>query len=277
MKTPQGRNRIGLLLTACAVIAAIVVYVVAFHGPAPGDDKEAVASRVDGPQPMTETMPSDAEPAGPAERAVQPPKVADPGREPPEERQYASEHPLYFRAVFGQDGTNSMLGALDESAGTGTGHNVAYVDENMNGTLADDDAKELARLRFNGPLKDEANANYTLDIYPLARETRTGPGDYYFVWFLHTAEWNYFFINGKIKLFSSAADALRGPPVRLGGQCKWEISSVRKGGRAVVSAALKDSNGCTLRWVMLSGRRLSPRLTLVRDGKVETEKYLEFG
>jgi len=45
----------------------------------------------------------------------------------------------------------------------------------------------------------------------------------------------------------------------------------------MVSAGLKDGNGCTLRWVMLSGRRLSPRLTLVRDGKVETEKYLEFG
>ena len=116
MKTPQGENHIHWLLLASAVVVAVVVYVAAFHNPAPGDDKEAVASRVDGPQPMAESMPNEAEPAGPAEQAIEPPKVADLGREPLKERQYASEHPLYFRAVFGKEGTNSTLGVLDEWA-----------------------------------------------------------------------------------------------------------------------------------------------------------------
>jgi hypothetical protein len=45
----------------------------------------------------------------------------------------------------------------------------------------------------------------------------------------------------------------------------------------MVSAGLKDENGCTLRLVRLSGKILSPRLSLLRDGNVKTEKDLEFG
>ena len=50
-----------------------------------------------------------------------------------------------------------------------------------------------------------------------------------------------------------------------------------KDGKATVSAGLKDENGCTLRLVRLSGKILSPRLSLVQNGKVEAEKELEFG
>ena len=123
---------------------------------------------------MTETTPNEAEPAGSAEQAIQPPKVADPGREPPKERQYASEHPLYFRAVFGKEGTDSTLGVLDECAGTGTGYNVAYVDENRNGDLTDDAAKKFAKIErgsrtgqtdpsfnFSGPLPKSGKAHST--------------------------------------------------------------------------------------------------------------------
>jgi len=39
-----------------------------------------------------------------------------------------------------------MLGIIDESGGTGAGYDVAYVDENTNGDLMDDAAKEFPRL-----------------------------------------------------------------------------------------------------------------------------------
>ncbi|MHC4167273.1 MAG: hypothetical protein ACYSWQ_09980 [Planctomycetota bacterium] len=198
--------------------------------------------------------------------------------------------PLYFRVVFGEDGTDSTLGVIDKLGGAGTGYNVAYVDENRNGDLTDEAAKKLAkyesgsragqtnpRFTFSGPFKNEAGAKYTLDLYSLARKASTTPGDHYFFWTLATDEWNYFFINGKIRLSSSAAEALAGPPVRLGGQCKWQISSKRKSGKAVVSAGLKDENGCTLRSVRQSGRMQSPRLSLVKDGKVELEENMKFG
>lgn len=256
MKTPQGKNHVRWLLTASIVIAAIVIYLAAFHNPAPGDDKDALTSHEDGPQPMTETTPNEAESAGPAEQTIKPPEVADPGREPPKERQYASKNPLYFRAVFGKEGTNSMLGVLDESAGTGTGYDLAYIDENMNGDLTDDGAKKFPRdergpqagklnprFGFRGPLKGKESANYTLNIYGLSHQTPVSAGEngYYFFWSMDTKDWNYFFINGKARLFSSADEALRGTPIRFGGDCKWEISSRTK------------------------------------DGKVEAEKELEFG
>ncbi len=198
--------------------------------------------------------------------------------------------PLYFRVVFGKDGTDSTLGVIEKLGGTGTGYNVAYVDENRNGDLTDDAAKKLAtyesgsragqtnpRFTFSGPFKNEAGARYTLDLYSLADKASATPGDHYFFWTMDTDEWNYFFINGKIRLSSSAAEALAGPPVRLGGQCKWQIEAGRKSGKAVVSAGLKDENGCTLRLVRLSGKTLSPRLSLVKDGKVELEENMKFG
>ncbi|UCF16758.1 MAG: hypothetical protein JSW59_04695, partial [Phycisphaerales bacterium] len=88
---------------------------------------------------------------------------------------------------------------------------------------------------------------------------------------------NYFFINGKMRLSSSAADALTGPPVRLAGQCKWHINAARKNGQAVVSAGLKDENGCTLRIVRHSGGTISPRLSLITEGKVALEEDMKFG
>jgi len=101
--------------------------------------------------------------------------------------------------------------------------------------------------------------------------------DYNFFWYLDVKEWNYFFINGKIKLFSSAADALKGAPVLLGGECKWEISSRIKDSKPLVSAGLKDRNGCTLRIVRQEGKTVSPTLTLIKDGKVEIEEKMKFG
>ena len=291
MKTPPCKNHVRWLLAALAVIAVVVIYVAAFHNPAPGDEEGAVAPRADGPQPEIEVESNEVESPGPAEQAIEPPKVAEPGPEPPKERQYSSKNPLYFRAVFGKEGTNSTLGVLDESAGTGTGYNVAYVDENRNGDLTDDAAKEFGKIErgsragqttptfnFSGPPpKSGKSAKYTLNLYALARKGNPAPGDHYFFWTLDTDAWNYFFINGKIRLSSSAADALAGPPVRLGGPCKWQITSASKNGKAMVSAGLKDENDCTLRLVRLSGKILSPRLNLIKDGKVEMEKDMEFG
>ena len=83
----------------------------------------------------------------------------------PKERSYGSAKPLYFRAVFGNERKSSMLGVIDESKGTGTGYDTAYVDENMNGDLTDEQPKNFEENRktkeyvvkfdFKGPLKEE--------------------------------------------------------------------------------------------------------------------------
>jgi hypothetical protein len=286
MRIPQGKNNIGRLLAVFFVIAAIVIYLAAFHNPSADDSKEASTSREDRTQGEAETTPNETEPA------IESPKVTDPGRELLKDRQYASKNPLYFRVVFGREGTTSTLGVIDESSGTGTGYDVAYVDENRNGDLTDDGAKKFPRdergpqteklnprFAFRGPLKGEESANYTLNIYSLASGAPASAREngYYFFWSMDTKDWNYFFINGKARLFSSADEALKGAPIRFGGDCKWEISSRTKDGKAMVSAGLKDENGCTLRLVRLSGKILSPRLSLAKNGKIEAEKELEFG
>jgi hypothetical protein len=101
--------------------------------------------------------------------------------------------------------------------------------------------------------------------------------DYYFFWFLDVNQWNYFFINGKISLFSNAADALRGTPVRLGGPCRWEISSRSQDGKPMISAGLKDTNGCTMRIVRRGGQTISPTLTLVQNGQIKGQEKMKFG
>ncbi len=80
-----------------------------------------------------------------------------------------------------------------------------------------------------------------------------------------------------MKTFSSAADALKGTPVRLVGECKWEISSQVRNKKANVSAALKDDNGCMLRRVRGPKGEISPMLTLVQDGRTKQQGKMEFG
>ena len=289
MKALQGKNHILWLLALIAIVSAIAIYRM---GTVPAYDEKAVTSDQPPPQ-ETQTKPNATEPAvsaGSPDPALQPSHPAV--LKLPTERRYHSERPLYFRVVFGQEGNDSMLGVLDESGGKDSGYNIAYIDENMNGDLADEPAKAFPRRKqgsrageleprfeFMGPFKDQEKAKYTLYIYSITRKNRrTAPGNgYSFHWLLDTDQWNYFFINGKMTLFSSAAEALKGNPVRLVGQCQWEINSRTQSGKPTISAGLKDENGCTLRIVRRAGKTVSPMLTLIQDGKTKAEKEMTFG
>jgi hypothetical protein len=290
MKTLQDKDVVLWLVALLVVISAIAIYRVGFHIPVPAFNKEAMKS-LELKSSEAQTKPAEAKPTRSPESTIQPPQTADLKRELPTEDRFRSERPLYFRVVFGEQGNNSMLGMLDETGGTGAGYNLVYVDENRNGDLADDAAKKFPtfergsgarktdnpRFDFSGPFKNKASAKYTLNILSLPRSSHSAPGDYPFFWTLDTDGWNYFFIFGKMRLSSNAADALAGPPVRLAGPCKWQISSKRKSGKAVVSAGLKDENGCTLRSVRNSRSTRSPRLSLIKDGKVKAEERMKFG
>jgi len=293
METPEKKNGMHWLLILLVVAVVVVLLTTVLNNPSVEGTKEVVTPDEDVRQgesapPLSEDEVADSTRS--AEPVLQPTPVVDPLREPPKEPAIASGKPLYFRVVFGEDGTDSTLGVLGESGGTGTGYNVAYVDENRNGDLTDDGAKQFAKydrgsragktnptFTFSGPFKNKASARYTLNIYSLIRNRQPVPGDYYFFWTLDAVGWNYFFINGKMRLSSSAAEALSGPPVWLAGPCQWQIGSKSRSGKVMVSAGLKDQNGCTLRSLSQSGRRLSPRLSLTKDGKVALEEDMKFG
>ena len=278
MKFLPDKLRIPLLLILIAVVAAIVIYRVGVHLSVPALNEEAASSF------QQESAPAVNLPESAYTSDIKLETLKEPG--------YVSKRPLYFRAVFGKEGNKSMLGVVDESGGTDTGYDAAYVDENMNGDLTDDSVRKFARItsgsrkgelsprfEFEGPFEGETSAKYALNIYSLTRENRGSVQEdgYYFFWYLDIKEWSYFFINGKMRLFSSAAEALKGTPVFLGGECKWEISSQIKNAKPVVSAGLKDGNGCTLRIVRRAGQTVSPTLTLIKDGKVEAEEKMKFG
>ena len=293
MKFHTGKNQMLWVLVLIAVAAAIIIFRTGFLRPVPGFDEEAL-NDTSGRQ-EAERKANQSEPAGSVntqDSVFQPSQAIEHTWELQKEPQYGSDQPLYFCVVLGNEGMKSMLGIVDESGGTGTGYDVAYIDENMNGDLTDETAKKFSRyergsragemqprIEFEGPFKGEEKAKYTLDIYSLTRKnySRRPGNDYYFHWYLDTGGWNYFFINGKMKLFSNAADAMKSKPVRLGGQCQWNISSGMKSGKPVISAGLKDGNGCTLRILSGAGDRKSPKLTLIRDGKVRAEENMKFG
>ncbi len=288
MKILADKNRVLWVLIIIAALVAIVIYRMDFHSPVPGFDEEA-AKPLQGND-KQEEKPSAS--ASSLESESQAPPAADLKQQLPKQPTNDLRSPKYFRVVFGEEGENSMLGVIKESAGAGDGYNVAYIDENMNGDLTDEAEKRFSRyergsragqlepkFEFQGPFKAEVKAKYTLYFYSVNRKIRgyLSGNDYTFLWFLDTGQWHYFFINGKIKFYSSAADALKGKPVHLASQCQWDISTRTQRGKAVVSAGLKDKNGCTLRIVRRAGQTISPELTLTKDDKVVIAEKMRFG
>jgi hypothetical protein len=280
MKALSDKNYILWLTILLAVVAVIVIYRVGFKRPIPAFNEEA----------MQFLMPAD--PFDKQDSTFQPTTAADFKRDSIKEPRYGSKSPLYFRVLFGKEGANPMLGVVDESGGSGNGYDVAYIDENMNGDLTDDTVKKFLRyeggsragelepkFEFEGPFEGQESAKYAINIYSLASRYSSSvkENEYYFFSYLDTKDWSYFFINGKIKLYSSVEEALKGTPVLLGGECRWQISSRIQEGKSLISAGLKDINGCTLRTVRRTGQMTSPTLTLIKDGKVEAEEKMKFG
>jgi len=50
----------------------------------------------------------------------------------------ASSKPLFFKMVFGPKATYGTLVVIDESKGPGKGYDIAYVDQNRDGDLTND-------------------------------------------------------------------------------------------------------------------------------------------
>lgn len=224
--------------------------------------------------------------------AANPTRPAAPASTPVKEPVLHSDRPLYFRLAFGMNGASFMLGVLDESRGAGAGYDTVHLDENMNNDLTDDAPKSFstqsrvlkdrpgleANFEFKGPFGKNGKARYTLQIlavHPSGAQARPVQ-ESTLMWHLYYNEWTYMFINGRMSLYSSAEAALNNTPVRLGGNCSWDISSRLDRGKVMMNAAAKDENGCRLRTVSGSGP-IVPMLTLLQGGRAVMESKMEFG
>jgi hypothetical protein len=205
---------------------------------------------------------------------------------------YRSERPLCFRLAFGSSHGPFMLGVLDEGDGAGTGYSVAYIDEQMNNDLTSAPPKKFPLLMnpsrlspwepkfsFMGPLGEMGKAEYTLDLYSLAdiRGAVTPGRAYDFTWSLKAGDWNYSFINAKLRFFGNASDALKEKPTVLGSKWAWEIETRSERGKVFASAALNDDNGNRLSDLTGPNGRLSPMLTLSKDRQKAFQQKMEFG
>jgi len=208
---------------------------------------------------------------------------------------FSSSKPLYLNVAFGQKAERCMLIVLDESKGDGAGYDVAYVDDNLDGDLTNHqpkafpaagrpDARSNPTISFTAPraYKDTTPAEYSLNLYSLAgASSKIAPAkDLHFFWDIRDAEqWNYFFINGKFHVYPTAAEALKGEPIRIGSKCDWEITAQQNGENVALSVGLKDANGCTLRIVRSSAGEPAPTITVLdKSGKaLVKDQKLGFG
>jgi len=225
-----------------------------------------------------------------------PPPSAPPSPPPLKQPKYVSSRPLYINVVFGEKSAKNMLLAMDESKGDGTGYDIAYVDENMDGDLTNHSPKPFPVRQAPGntqatpnvsftapcPYKNGASAEYSLDLYSLAGANSKTPvrENLYFFWRMTDADkWNFLFINGTFRVYPAAADALRGQPIRLAGKCNWSFIAKQDGENTTLSVGLKDPNGCTLRTVSSPNGNPTPTITLIdKAGKVLVkDQKMEFG
>jgi len=96
------------------------------------------------------------------------------------EPEYRSEKPLYLRIAVGSDDKHIIWAVLDETEGSGSGYNCAYLDLDKDNDLTDsppimfpiskrrsrDGRKYEAKFDFKAPV-GEKRASYNLDIYTL--------------------------------------------------------------------------------------------------------------
>lgn len=212
------------------------------------------------------------------------------------EPKLVSSKPIYLSVVFGENTDKKMLIVIDESKGDGTGYDSAYVDENMDGDLTkrpagkfpqyqvEDKKRTDPRIHFTGPLpgKTDAKASYELNLYSLgmASSKTAAQKASYFFWSVTDADKaDFFFINGKFHMYSSAADALAGQPIVLASKCKWAVTSRQNGQNAALGVTLKDINGCSLRTARNASGVLAPVVTVTAgEGKeLLKDKTLEYG
>ena len=205
------------------------------------------------------------------------------------EPKYKSSRPLYFRLVFGLDEKNQMLGVFDESSGTGKGYDIVYLDHDADGNLkesrpikfpkAPDYMKKRGikfdpKFQFNGPFNGKT-ARYTLSSYSFGMPNSSNPANFHCS--ITTGRWTYRFINGKLNLYRSADQAVKGTPFYIAGNITWDVKGTTRGPERMVSAAIKDKNKGTLRSAKKGDQNLAPHLTLYSGRKQAFKSKMGFG
>jgi hypothetical protein len=187
-----------------------------------------------------------------------------------------------------------MWVVYDESRGTRSGYDKAYVDENMNNDLSDDVPKKVGKalasakrpqyIRFGTKLGKYGNAVCSIGIFSLSRpqfDKSTYQSKHKLHYSVNIAEWpdgntSCFFTNGEATLYPSARAAAAGSPVTIGDyDFSIHCKSTKKG--VFVRGEFKDKNGASLRHVFCSSKLQQPPYTFRDENGYFVTKKCAFG
>lgn len=177
---------------------------------------------------------------------------------------------------------------LDESLGTGEGYDIGYLDTDMDKDFTNNPLltfplqvagpwgrKFAWHLEFSSPLGDK-KIDYRLTIDSTPRKSIEGNTS--ISWHFKVEDLVFFFGNGEMIFYPSMSEALKGKPVCVGSKLDVKINHSTKGHKVVISAVLKDANGCSLIGILTSHGKLSPQLTLLTaSGKSVIQEKMGFG
>jgi hypothetical protein len=199
----------------------------------------------------------------------------------------AAVKPIHFKIETASSGEKTILGRLDASEEGGATYDRAVLDLDGDGTPEETIPLKVSGRtdgteRFDVDLRWEMqDKKWRLDL----RGSTTDPfkKPVYMFWSLAGPGGSVFFINGKVPVYPTAEEALKGKAVRLGPPFHFEVSSSTRGPDALVYVGLKDVNGSTLRSASRSNPESEGRqdarisLAFVRDGKEEAPIGAQYG
>jgi len=198
-----------------------------------------------------------------------------------------SDEAFHVRLAVGGESGRTIVGYIDESAGTGKGYDTAVLDLDGDGTpeasqtfgkTAD---RRTGEMRFDPKVKVEHDGvSLVLDLYSLAfRRPFGGEKQYpaYIRWTATKGDLYAWFINGKVAYHRTARDAAEADPIRLGGPFHFAVSTRTRGPEALVSVGLKDANGCTLRLYRKARTEVRPHFRLLSGDEAKVDTHAPYG
>ncbi len=192
----------------------------------------------------------------------------------------ASRHANYLGLLVGPHPGRLVVGWIDESKGTGQGHDLVVLD------LDGDGRPETRR-----PLEVETlDVSWILHRFSFEHEAKTyhvefdglaGPGSSPRLvscdWTVLTSTESATFISGLALLTTSPLAAAFLPRIRLGPPFRFEVTTGIQGPDPILSVSLLDAMGGTLRLANREMEEIRPTVTLRRGDTLLLEATGEYG
>jgi hypothetical protein len=199
--------------------------------------------------------------------------------------QPTSENAIYLRLMVGIETPKLVTGFMDESKGTGTGYDIALLDLDGDGspeTRQVFGTYQVPRTERTAPDPKiritHEDCEFVLDLRYSRFTPVKGVAATYIRWSVTKGSGFYaWFINGRVNFFTSAEEAAKADPIKMGPPFHFETGTRTRGREGLVTIGLKDANGCTLRLARKDGKQVAPQIKLMQDGEEVYQTQASYG